>query len=955
MHNTYLHSPCMRFLSLPTTACRGSVVGARAGKTRGEVGPVVRADLDSRIPAGVKKVPPKLEAIREQDAHHWQRCRAHVVVSRIQHALTIAMTLGSALPWKALRRLHPHLHAHPPLHRHGHRPQLAPSRSSLPSHANVRHLGHGAVLRTQYATAETRVASPPGRSPPSDGTDTPPSSLIDRLIKTPIRRHGELDSVVVKPVDVPLHRRERELAKHRNYKELVQQTRIDAHRRSDQPGDWRAILDLLIKWTPEFAAPQDRIKVTIPRDSVQLLLSVPQRDLWNIKSRVGRRCKITLYRPREPANADPYIMLGGLPTAIIAAVTEILSVTSKVKVLNLQGSSNTGPDDGRPSSDAAPSVTETPIFEHKTPVPLKPYYLNMRADRIPRPREWTFETFDQYVARLVMGCPPRRLSEKLYSGIGDDTHQAAVVAQLRAAFDDPAASAAVSSPAFKLALWYLTQSGQTFVGHAQALFDRVRTLGLPMDTEAYNMMASTTVSSKNLFAFKAMIRRMLARKLKPDKKTWLLFLRMIEAEEVRRYILHSMLTKGFFLDPETAISAAAEMAEHDAYRAVQLGQDIDAFLAGLRELYGPEWRLTLSAANRYLNILGRHSKFDDVTKLLRHMWTDQDSKPDAISLNTVLARCRSQRKVDLAVEIIRMFDDRDPTIADEHTMHLLLELARNTCKPHLFGAIWRYAHLVELMTSRPRSRGLVLLRSGGEGAREVRRLTDRVRRLWEDPVQCSITKTQFVRHLLLWDYQKAVGDPAQITVDGRTDGEEHPGSQNASAKAPQPSPLEKESMRSRFADVAGGEGKKEPDSDGTKKAEDDSEQRPKQTFVQRLYDPFAKWMYGKSKQYAPGVRFGTFLQAALDRDRRLHKLAHEGVGEVRHGMPVDLLPVELPLKRDYRRVNRMLTWEGAEQADDGVLQGEWDALSESKRLKDGDNRAGRVGGVGIGWRDHRAG
>ncbi len=837
------------------------------------------------------------------------------------------MTLGSALPWKAclpLRRLNPQLHRHQP------RPRLAPSRSSLPNHATVRHLGLGAVLQAQ--SAEARIASPTSRSPPSDRIDAPSSSLIDRLIKVPFRPHGGFNSVLVKPVDVPPHLQERHEAKHRNRKALVQQIRIDDRRWSDQPGDWRAILDLLIKWTPEFTAHRDAIKVTIPRDSLQLLLSDSQRNLWNIKSRV-RRCSITLYQPPEQANADPYIMLGGPPTAMTAAVTEILSVTSKARVLNLPGSGSTGPQGGRPFSDAAPSVTVTdigvsvtPILKHKTPVPHKPYNLKMRADRIPRPREWTFETFEQYVAALVMGSLPPGLSDKLYRGIRGDSHQDAVVAQLRAAFDDPAASAAVSSPAFKLALSYLTQDGETFVGHAQALFDRAMTLGLPMDTEVFNMMANTATKSKNLLAFKVKIDLMLARNLKPDTQTWLLFLRIIEAEEVRRYILQSMFTKGLLSNPHAVNSVAAAMGEQDAYRAVQLGQDTDSFLAGLRELYGPEWRLTRTAANKYLNILARHGKFDDLKKLLRHMWANPDSKPDTMSLNTILARCKYQRKVLFAVEVIRMFDEQGPTVANQHTMQLLLELARHTSRPHLFGAVWRYAHLVELMTDRSHARGWSLLRRGAEGGREVSTLTTRVRRLWEDPVQCRITKAQFVRHLLLWDYQKAVGDTAQITAAVRTNGEEDPGSQNASCEAPHTCSPGKQRTRSRFADIADAEGKKEPGSDRGKKAEDDSARRLKRQSVQKLYPTFTRWMYVNGQRCSPDIRFGTFLQAALDRDHRLDKLANQGVGEVRHGVPVDLLPVELPLKT-------MLTSESAEQAGDDVLQEEWGAVAGSNDLE----------------------
>jgi gas vesicle protein len=701
-----------------------------------------------------------------------------------------------------------------------------------------------------------------------------PLSLLDRLDRTPLWRHGEEDPVVVRPAIAYPHKREAREALQRKHRALTQQARVENRREQDRPGDWRSILHNLMRWTPTYSTVQHGIKIIIPEHSAELLWSDYENNVWNIKSRTG--CDMTLYRPTdfaaetengvegkvkgdgeshsEGTKPDPYIVLTGQPTAVSAAVYDILKITKGVTIIGLEGGTPTVLHDGgeaRPpvapldaSATSVPSaVTQTPIPHYPRSAPCRPYTLNMRADQIPRPAEWTIEAFQHYIAALTMGRMNESLAAKLYPGA--DTHQRIVVKQLHDVFNDPAASAAVSNPAFKLALQYLVRAGETFVGDARALFGSVGTLGLRMDTEVYNLMAETAVMSKNLLAFEGIIRRMAACGHAPNLRTWLLFLRLVEAEDVRRYILHAMGTKNFFSNPTAVASVSVEMADHDVHRAIQLEQDFDAFIAGLRALYGPEWRLHTRAANRYLDVFGRYSRFDESRKLLEFMFASEHCTPNVISLNTVLTHCKLQNKVDLAVCFIRMFDQQGLNVADKITFHLLFEVARKTRKTYLLGAVWRYAHVLGMTKHSMRDRGIRLL-AGGE--QEVKHMTYWIRGLWDGPDGCKTPKQELLETLLLCDWRNP---PRSL--------------EHASGQSAEHSPEHK-------------------------------------------YYLFSNFMTKLAQKHVPAVPLGDFLQAALDHDRKLRRLLLDGE---RVPEAMVLHTVELPLARVTDRkyqTNRVLRW-----------------------------------------------
>ncbi|KAL2148378.1 hypothetical protein VTH82DRAFT_2298 [Thermothelomyces myriococcoides] len=258
-----------------------------------------------------------------------------------------------------------------------------------------------------------------------------------------------------------------------------------------------------------------------------------------------------------------------------------------------------------------------------------------------------------------------------------------------------------------------------------------------------------------------------------------------------------------------------------------------------------------------------------------------------MSLNIAITHCKHQRKVDLAVDLIRMFDEHGLHFADEITYHLLYELARKTKKPHLLGAVWRYAHLVDMTKYRMRTHGTKVLACERESAR----LTDRIKGLWEEPGRCAITRQEFMENLLLCDYKdnhhRLIKEQPQGT---RGQVEESQNSLNRT-------------------DI--GAGSQAAGCDDDTREEPGPQRTTTLLTAAEKYELYAKAMSKMALDFVPSVRLGDFLQEALDRDRMLHRLAHSDEARNDKTLQVDLDPVRLPIaKREGPRPDEkgLLRW-----------------------------------------------
>ncbi|KAK3686059.1 hypothetical protein B0T22DRAFT_430235 [Podospora appendiculata] len=615
----------------------------------------------------------------------------------------------------------------------------------------------------------------------------PPSTLIKRLAEVPVRRHGLHESVVVKPVTEHPQDLETRNSRHEHHIASRRQAILERKRllKHAPAPDWRAILQNLSDWTPTYSPLDLRdatVKVILPPGPAHRLFPDVDNDLREIRSRTG--CQIQLHRgsaewddleeeDQSRGAADPedssFLLLSGTADALDAALKHILTITGRITVISISNGTQTvildedcqrgGPPKPLVSQEAArrkehdPPMTTIKGWPHR---PATSYMLSVRADDIPRPRSWTKRNFLEYVTALTRSRMTPMLQRKLY---GDsDTHKQAVIRNLLAAFREPAASAAISDVAFKQVLAYMARDGVTSWADARALFDHVASLGLQMDTAVFNILAKSCLKDRDLRSFHRILRLMVSRGHQPNFQTWLLFLSMIEAEEVRRYILHAMDTRNLLAMPGAARMVAREMASHDAYRAVQLGHDYKTFMASQDAIYGPNW-LSTFAGSKIIDMFGRYGKLDAVTDLLAAMFAGgQTARPNVVTLNTILTHCRRNYQLDQAIDVVQLFENHGLPSRDPSTYHLLFQMAWYNRKPQVLSTVWRYAHMVNASSHGIRERAAQIL----DGEIGFTRLTDRLKIPAAGEEKARELKLTLVRLLLLGDFEEAM--KAAITV-----------------------------------------------------------------------------------------------------------------------------------------------------------------------------------------------
>lgn len=347
------------------------------------------------------------------------------------------------------------------------------------------------------------------------------------------------------------------------------------------------------------------------------------------------------------------------------------------------------------------------------------------------------------MASLVNGRLAPHLASDLYSdnepkqneGEGDletayagpPSHDRAVIDILHRIFHEPAARAALSMSAFKMALEFMCRRGEAHRPDARALFVRMEMAGLPMDTATFNILLESQVKSQDLRNFGTTLLLMHGRGHAPNVETWELFLRIFASADVKRHILRAMYARGL-LDQAAAVRrVAGEMAHHDTEQALRVAErgvrshsgrafSLDRFLVHMAARYGDGW-LGLSAANRVLGVLATHGRFPDCARLLQHMPrspaeaqhqrlqvqhaaahfryqpplpTVATQPPDVVSFNIVLTHCKEQRSLANALPFVHLMDALR-VAPDPITYQLLFRTAWLRRLPHVLGVLWHYA------------------------------------------------------------------------------------------------------------------------------------------------------------------------------------------------------------------------------------------------------------------------
>ncbi|KAB5554557.1 hypothetical protein GE09DRAFT_132452 [Coniochaeta sp. 2T2.1] len=550
------------------------------------------------------------------------------------------------------------------------------------------------------STTPVENGDPPTRSRPSAATASlDQTRFSERLALIPVRPH-DADSILVRSRMEYPNPKETRLNDHLRHRDMKAQSwHEDLARANHHPvPNWRKVLEQLTARTPRYL--NGVVRVLIPEPTNNSLLN-PDADnsLWDIRSRT--RCHMVLEQERD-ANGNTVLKISGARRAVEQAIDDIVQVAKNNMVLLVSDAGETVLHDGtKAGAEPQPTTESRPEIRightRSLDKDLRPGVLTTSASGVSKPARWTKQTLEQYVAILARGHLPVWRANALYPG-RRAAHQKAVLEQLVDVFYDPETQSALSGAAFKIAFDYIARRGRTARPQARVLFDRMEKVGVPTDTTIFNLLMEATVHDKDLRSFSTCLFLMGRQGHEPNFKTWLLFLRIVQSEEVRRYILQAMIHKNLLVSPENRVRAAYEMASFDAERAMLQGLDVDAILDEQSKLYGPEWldfKLATPICNKIIEVLAKHSKWDQVDRLIDFMASRPSPHvyPDEATCNVCLERARVQTHARSAVDLLQRFEsDLGVRTAMGSVRSLFLAFWHQNMA-HCMDVMWQFAVL----------------------------------------------------------------------------------------------------------------------------------------------------------------------------------------------------------------------------------------------------------------------
>ncbi|KAF4591692.1 pentatricopeptide repeat domain-containing protein [Ophiocordyceps camponoti-floridani] len=363
---------------------------------------------------------------------------------------------------------------------------------------------------------------------------------------------------------------------------------------------WGKTLRLLEETTPKQSERPlySALRVVIP-EKVQLDLPSPPGKLSVVNS--STLVVDQLFAVIEKSEGPTSVVFRGRRDVLVRIADEIMATYPGVRVHQLGHVSAVdyqsrclwpSPKDGD-NEDAAKQSLLTPddnIWVHRERP--QTIWIDTRYEDIPRPDTWTASSFESYIDTLVRSRIRSHLVRSLYRSGRLVDAEAPKVKLLVDAFNDASTQPFITPHLLKQTLAYMSRRG----GHAARahhLLEKCIWLGVPVDTDHFNVMMEAYVLRRNAAMFHGLVRQMARYYLYPNVTTWLLFLRLVQWDQKRLLVISSMYNLGFFDQPATRRCVAAVMAGRDAYLAFKAGQkSLYAYLSDQASRFGPDWLST---------------------------------------------------------------------------------------------------------------------------------------------------------------------------------------------------------------------------------------------------------------------------------------------------------------------------------------------------------------------------
>ncbi|KAF9774313.1 hypothetical protein IL306_007675 [Fusarium sp. DS 682] len=492
-------------------------------------------------------------------------------------------------------------------------------------------------------------------------------------------------------------------------KASMQEHRRDARRQAGLGVVWSHFNKKVPQWmecfgqmkriTPQWSerANMSAVRIVLPKTWD---IEVNNKNLEYVDSATGVLQKLRAAVDRNPSA----IVLRGQSKILVKVADEIVRhckeaeiyelgevATSDYKTRQLWPTIENAPNGGA----SLPNDHNDNIWVHKE---YQPHFIHMPYEQIPRPPIWTHDNFEHYISTLCYGKVPPHLAIRFYgqrraNGRYIDT-DGIRIKLIVDAFEDPAARPFITVPVLKMAISMMAFRG----GHrasASRLVQLGEDLGIPMDTDIYNIMLEGYTHKRDLGFFYGFLRRMKARYHHPNIRTWLLFLRLIRGEDERRQVIVAMYQLGMFNHATTRRGIADVMASLDAYTAFKSGRSLKGFMADQNERYGEGW-LAIDGLNDIVTELLRFHRPEDPRiedcKKLVDIHNESGRRVELKTINIFLSHAAQSRDWDLALWAMSLFKNAgcEP---NQDTYGALISLAVRTRSSHALGTVYFYGVL----------------------------------------------------------------------------------------------------------------------------------------------------------------------------------------------------------------------------------------------------------------------
>jgi len=224
---------------------------------------------------------------------------------------------------------------------------------------------------------------------------------------------------------------------------------------------------------------------------------------------------------------------------------------------------------------------------------------------------------------------------------------------------------------------------------ARNVFAHMEKVRFQPNLDTFNIIMTDMGKRKNLHAFTSMLQMMLRRGISPNEQTWSAFFRCIASQAVRLGILRVMRERGVMEHATAQRTVAACLVAADLREHMSKGLPIREFLKTCNARYGAKW-CTSVTANTIYHALVQNGRLTDAFDAMSTI-DDANVRPDSITLNIMLAAVKHTQSIEVAVEVLGLFETRYNVKPQDHAFAILWFLAIDLELVNVAKVIWTIA------------------------------------------------------------------------------------------------------------------------------------------------------------------------------------------------------------------------------------------------------------------------